>query len=196
MTEKERMLSGHTYNSRDPELLNRYHRVRNILTSYNQTSSENIQEKRKTLVSLFGSMGEGVWIEAPFYCDYGEHIYIGDDTFINYNCVFLDSNQITIGRNVLIGPGVQIYTATHPLSANERLLKNPDNGKSRTRYLTKSKPVTVSDNTWIGGGALIMPGITIGENSSIGAGSVVTKPIPPNCFAAGNPCKIIKRLQH
>jgi maltose O-acetyltransferase len=138
--------------------------------------------------SLPGGLGEGVWIEAPFYCDYKDHISIGSDTFINYNCIFLDSNYITSGRNVLIGPDVQIYTATHPAHASDRLLYNSSGGKSRTRYHTKSYPVTVSDSFRTGGGALIMPGITIGKNSTIGAGSVVTKPIPPDCFAAGNPC--------
>lgn len=188
MTEKERMLAGLPYNSRDPELLARYHKVRELLGAFRQASSENYERKSQILNSLFGSAGEDVWIEAPFYCDYGEQIHIGNHVFINYNCVFLDSNTITINDHVLIGPGVQIYTASHPLKADERI-----NTKEKS-YFTTSKPVEIGEKCWIGGGTLIMPGIAIGSKTTIGAGSVVTKSIPENVFAAGNPCKIIRKL--
>lgn len=182
------MLAGLPYNSRDSELLRRYHKVRELLNAFNQSSSDNYERKSEIFKSLFGSVGEDVWIEAPFYCDYGEQIYIGNHVFINYSCVFLDSNTITINDHVLIGPGVQIYTASHPLKADERININEKS------YLTTSKPVEIGEQCWIGGGTFIMPGITIGSKTTIGAGSVVTKPIPANVFAAGNPCKIVRKL--
>lgn len=188
MTEKERMLAGLRYNSRDPELLGRYHEVRELLGAFRQTSSKNDERKSEILKSLFGGVGKDVWIEAPFFCDYGEQIHIGNHVFINYNCVFLDSNTITIGDHVLIGPGVQIYTASHPLNADERI-----NIKENS-YFTTSKPVEIGRKCWIGGGSLIMPGISIGARTTIGAGSVVTKSMPADVFAAGNPCKVIRDL--
>ncbi len=190
MTEKEKMIGGELYDSRDTELLNRYSTVRKLLHSFNHEQLTEQDEKKKLLGKLFGSMGENVWIEAPFFCDYGEQIHIGKNVFINYNCVFLDSNTIRIDDNTLIGPAVQIYTATHPLKADARITS----GGNGTRYLTKSKAVHVKNNCWIGGGVMVMPGVTIGENSTIGAGSVVTKSVPANCFAAGNPCNVIKEL--
>ena len=190
MTEKEKMLAGEPYDSRDAELLERYSTVRNLLHSFNHEQLTHPDEKTKLLENLFGSMGENVWIEAPFFCDYGKQIHIGKNVFINYNCVFLDSNTINIGENTLMGPAVQVYTATHPLKATDRIT----NDKKGTRYLTSSKPVTIENNCWISGGAMIMPGVKIGENSTIGAGSVVTKSVPANCFAAGNPSKVLKEL--
>jgi maltose O-acetyltransferase len=193
-TEKERMLAGEPYRSRDPELLARYHHVRTLLAEYATTASTDGARKRQLLDALLGGVGEGVWIEAPFYCDYGEQITMGDGVFINYNCVFLDSNRITIGDNALLGPGVQIYTATHPIRAEDRIRYEERAGKKHPYYLTQALPVEVGANTWIGGGALLLPGTTIGDNTTIGAGSVVTKPIPADCFAAGNPCRVIRRL--
>lgn len=188
MTEKQKMLAGENYNSRDPELLSRYKNVRSLLHKYNNKEISKTAKNRTLLQDIFGSVGENVWVETPFLCDYGEQVHISNDVFINYNCVFLDSNMITIGANTLIGPAVHIYTATHPLLASERIT---DSG-----YLTSSKPVRIEEKCWIGGGSLIMPGITIGKNSTIGAGSVVTKSVPANCFAAGNPCRLIKKLEH
>jgi maltose O-acetyltransferase len=120
-TEKQKMLAGEPYQSRDPELLEMYHRARDLLATFVGISSFNTEEKRQVLVKLLGSLGRGTWIEAPFYCDYGVNISLGSDCFINANCVFLDCNTITVGNNVLIGPAVQLYTATHPLAASERL---------------------------------------------------------------------------
>jgi len=183
------MLAGEAYNSRDPELLERYHVARKLLLEFNHMDSRNLERKSAILKELFGEVGEGVWIEAPFYCDYGENIRIGKNSFLNFNCLLLDDNCITIGKNALIGPYVQIYTASHPLSAKDRIIKDPEE-----RYLTQTKPVSIGDNVWIGGNTLIMPGVTIGDNVTIGAGSIVTKPIPDNCLALGNPCKVIKEI--
>ena len=190
MTEKEKMLSGELYDSRDPELLGMYHRARKLLNQYNNLDSKLIDERDRILTELFKIKGEGIWIEAPFYCDYGKNISIGDNTFVNANCMFLDNNKIRIGRNGLIAPYVQIYTATHPLKASERIVETA-NG---TRYLTQAKAVIIGDNVWIGGNSIISPGITIGNNVTIGAGSVVTKDIPDNVLAFGNPCKVVKDL--
>ncbi len=190
MTEKEKMLAGELYSSRDPELLERYHEVRKLLSEYNQLPSKNLNEKKNLLTYILGDVGENVWIESPFFCDYGEQIQIGSNVFINYNCIFLDSNFITIGDHTLIGPAVQVYTATHPLQAEERIKTDT----SGITYLTSSKPVKIGRNCWIGGGAMLLPGVSIGDNTAIGAGSVVTKSLPENCFAAGNPCSIKKEL--
>ncbi len=190
-TEKQRMLAGESYNSRDPELLAMYHNARSLLKDFTATDSTNAQCKQAILSSLLGSIGDDVWIEAPFFCDYGENITIGHHVFINYNCVLLDCNQIVIGNHVLIGPAVQIYTATHPLSANDRILLD---GSAAAGYVTQAFPVRVGDRAWIGGGAILMPGVDIGENTTVGAGSVVTKSIPANSFAAGNPCQVIRKL--
>jgi maltose O-acetyltransferase len=194
-TEKERMLAGEPYNSRDPELLARYHQARLLLKAFAETSSTETAKKQAVLAALLGGLGRDVWIEAPFFCDYGENIFIGSDVFVNYNCVFLDCNRIFVGDNVLIGPAVQIYTATHPLAAGERIQSDQHRGVDRAGYLTRALPVRIGNNVWIGGGAILMPGIEIGENTTLGAGSVVTKSVPANCFAAGNPCRVIRELQ-
>lgn len=191
MTEKEKMLNGAHYDSRDAELLRMYHKARKLLKRYNSLDSELLQEREQILGELFGQKGTGVWIETPFFCDYGENISIGNNTFVNTNCMFLDNNTITIGANGLIAPYVQIYTATHPLKALERIVQQG----TATRYLTSTKPVVIGDNVWIGGNTVIFPGVTIGDNVTIGAGSVVTRDIPENSLAHGNPCKIIRTLE-
>jgi len=184
------MLNGENYNSRDSGLLQQYHTARTLLKRYNTLDSQELEERESILQSLFEACGNGVWIEIPFFCDYGEHISIGENTFINTNCIFIDNNKIQIGSNGLIGPHVQIYTAEHPLKASERMVKT----ERGTHYLTSSKPVTIGDNVWIGGNSVIFPGVTIGNNVTIGAGSVVTKSIPDDTLAFGNPCKIQKKL--
>lgn len=191
-SEKEKMLAGEPYNSRDPELIARYHLARRLLRQFTEADSTDPAARRAALEGLLGRVGRNVWIEPPFFCDYGENILIGDDVFINYNCVLLDDNLIEIGSGVLIGPAAQIYTASHPLVASERILTGAD-GRPEG-YLTTTKPVRIGDRAWIGGGALIMPGVEIGAGTTIGAGSVVTKSVPANCFAAGNPCRVIRQL--
>ncbi|NHF60262.1 sugar O-acetyltransferase [Flavobacteriaceae bacterium TP-CH-4] len=191
MTEKEKMLSGQPYDSRDAELIKQYHRARRLFQEYNSSASTEKEPRERILLELLRYKGKDVWVEAPFYCDYGEHITIGDNTFVNANCFFLDNNKITIGKNGLIGPYVQIYTATHPLKASERIIKNEKRG---TRYVTQTQPVTIGDNVWIGGNTVLMPGVSIGDNVTIGAGSVVTKDIPNNVLAYGNPCKVVRTL--
>ena len=190
MTERQKMPNGHHYNSRDIELLNMYHKARKLLKEYNNLDSELLEERERILDALFEFKGAGVWIEAPFYCDYGKHISIGKNTFVNANCMFLDNNKITIGENGLIAPYVQIYTANHPLKASERIVFEENN----TRYLTSTKPVKIGDNVWIGGNSVVFPGVTIGDNVTIGAGSVVTKDFPDNVLAFGNPCVVQKEL--
>jgi maltose O-acetyltransferase len=190
MTEKEKMLCGQSYNTRDPELISMYHKARRLMKEYNNLDSTNLELREKILAELFGYKGKGVWIEAPFFCDYGENISIGENTFINTNCMFIDDNKITIGKNGLIAPYVQIYTATHPLLASERIIKEGND----TRYLTSTKPVSIGDNVWIGGNSIVCPGVKIGNNVTIGAGSVVTKDIPDNVLALGNPSKVVKEL--
>lgn len=191
MTEKEKMLNGDYYDSRDSELIKMYHKARKLLKEYNNIDSESIQERERILNELFEFKGSGVWIESPFFCDYGENISIGEYTFVNTNCMFLDNNKITIGKNGLIAPYVQIYTASHPLKASERII----NRENKSYYLTSTKPVKIGDNVWIGGNSVIFPGVTIGNNVTIGAGSIVTKNIPDNVLAYGNPCKVQKDLK-
>ena len=193
-TEREKMLAGVPYRSRDPELLALHHRAQSLIASFRAVASSDTTQKRTILDELLGDVGDDVWIEAPFFCDYGVHITIGRGVFVNYNCVFLDSHRITIGAHTLIGPSVQVYTTTHPLPAQERIRVEPADDDERTYYVTRAQPVTIGEKAWIGGGALIMPGVTIGDNTTIGAGSVVTKSIPPDCFAAGNPCTVVRPL--
>jgi maltose O-acetyltransferase len=192
MTEREKMLAGEPYQSRDPELLALYHRTKALLKMLASTASTDAAGKEEICRSMFGALGSRVWIESPFACDYGVNIHIGNDCFVNYNCVFLDNSRITIGDNVLIGPAVQLYTATHPLLAEERIVR--DENETQTRYVTRALPISIGDCAWIGGGALIMPGVTIGSGATIGAGSVVTRDIPDRCFAAGNPCRVVRAL--
>ena len=191
VTEKQKMLQGDYYDSRDPELIEMYHNARKLLQEYNNLDSKLIEERERILGELFEFKGTGVWIEAPFFCDYGENISIGENTFVNTNCMFLDNNKITIGKNGLIATYVQIYTTNHPLKASERIIEN-ENG---SRYLSSTQAVKIGDNVWIGGNSVIFPGVTIGNNVTIGAGSVVTKNIPDNVLAFGNPCEVKRELE-
>lgn len=186
MTEKEKMLAGKPYDCGDTELINRWHLAKQLQREYNNTPSDNVEKLSALLDSLIGSRGENVWISAPFFVDYGENIHIGKNVEINMNCVFLDCNTITIGDYSGIGPGVHIYTVFHPTVPQERLGENSSFWKSLTA------PVSIGKNVWIGGGSIILPGVSIGDGTTIGAGSVVTKDIPANCIAVGNPCRVIK----
>ncbi len=194
MTEKEKMLAGEPYNCGDAELITRWHKAKALMKEYNDTASTDRQRLDELLEELLGGKPKNLWIAAPFFCDYGENIFIGENSEINHNCVFLDCNRITIGKNALIAPAVQIYTAYHPLKASERLQETEEGGSTMTFCKTQSAPITIGDNVWIGGGSIILPGVTIGNNVTIGAGSVVTKSIPDNVLALGNPCKVIREL--
>lgn len=183
LTERDKMLSGKLYDSADEVLIQERKTAQSLLKIYNLSSAIEAKQKDEILRRLLSIIGEDVIIEPPFYCDYGYNIIIKDKVFINYNCVFLDCNQIKIGEKTLIGPAVQIYTAAHPV-----------NPVVRSSGLEYALPVVVGNNVWIGGGTIICPGVTIGDNSVIGAGSVVIKDIPANSVAVGNPCKIIKNI--
>ncbi|MGL5755449.1 MAG: sugar O-acetyltransferase [Paraclostridium sp.] len=191
MTEREKMLAGQLYDCGDKELITQWHKAKNLIRNYNNTDSENLDEKNKILTQLLGGRGTNLWITSPFFVDYGNNIYFGNNCEVNMNCTFLDDNKIVIGNNALIAPNVQIYTAFHPTNAKDRFGKIKNDG-SFEFCKTKTAPVHIGDNVWIGGGAIIMPGVNIGDNVVIGAGSVVIKDIPSNKIAYGNPCKIIR----
>ncbi len=182
MTEKEKMIAGEFYNAMDKELLKDRLFARKILYKYNHSKPHEFKKRIKLLKKLFNSQGL-CYIEPPFYCDYGYNIKTKGNFYANFGCVILDVCPVIIGNGVLLGPYVQIYTATHPLNPIERA--------SMKEY---GKPVEISDNVWIGGNSIICPGVKIGKNSVIGAGSVVVKDIPEGVLAAGNPCKVIKKI--
>lgn len=184
MTEREKMLAGKLYVAADPDLRARRARARDLIALYNQTRQGDADRRRELLEQLMGRCGHNVWIEPPFYCDYGENIELGDGTYLNFGCVFLDCARIRVGANVFIAPYVQLYAAHHPVIAAERI-KGPE----------LASPITIGDNVWLGGGAIVCPGVTIGANTTIGAGSVVTKDVPESVLAAGNPCRVIRSLR-
>ncbi len=187
MTEIEKQHSGICYDPTDTEICKMRKNGSILIKKLN--ACENIQEKDSILKELFAEIGENVRVNTPFYTDFGCHTYIGNDIVININCTFLDASEIKIGNRVLIGPDTKIYTTFHPKSSAERFVLS----EKGNYFLTQSKPVTIGDNTWIGGNVTILPGVCIGNNTVIGAGSVVTKDVPDNVIAVGNPCKVIKR---
>lgn len=191
-TEKEKMLAGELYNCGDHELITRWHKAKRLQQEYSQTDSTERQKLNTLLDELLGSRGCNTWIVAPIFTDYGENIHIGNNVEINANCVFLDCNRIHIGDNTGIGPGVHIYTVYHPVKAADRISHRE--GEEFPFWKSLTAPVSIGNNVWIGGGAIILPGVTIGDNTTIGAGSVVTKSIPANSLAAGNPCRVMKTL--
>ncbi len=182
-SEKEKMVSGQLYQATDPELVKEREHARKLTRLWNETLETEHERRVSLLKELFGSTGQNVYIEPLFYCDYGYNIHVGENFFANFNCVFLDVCEIRIGDNCLIGPGVHIYTATHPIDPIER-----------ASGLEYGKSVTIGDHVWIGGGAIINPGVNIGNNVVIASGAVVTKDVPNNVVVAGNPAKIIKQL--
>jgi maltose O-acetyltransferase len=182
-SEKERMLAGELYFAPDAELAAERLRARRWARDYNATRPDDAEHRRALIRQLFGAIGSGVEIEPPFYCDYGYNIFAGDDLYMNFGCVVLDCARVTIGHGVLFGPAVQIYAATHPTDPSIRLTK---------REL--ARPVSIGNNVWVGGGAIIAPGVSIGDDTTIGAGSVVMGDIPARVIAAGNPCRVVRRL--
>ncbi|GBE91749.1 sugar O-acetyltransferase [Nostoc cycadae] len=182
-TEKQKMLAGELYLAEDAELVAENRRASRLLQKYNNTIAEQQEQRQQILQELLGKVGEKTTIVPPFHCDYGSNIYAGDRLYINYGCVILDCNLVEIGYNVLCAPYVQIYAAYHPVEPEIRLTG---------REL--AAPVKIGNNVWIGGSAIVCPGVKIGDNTTIGAGSVVVKDIPANVVAAGNPCRIIRYL--
>lgn len=182
-TEKEKMLAGELYTALDAELGAMNARAQELVFQFNSSKPAEANERDQIIKQLFGSVGANTIVKPPFYCDYGSHIFIGRQCFINYDCVILDCNIVRIGNNVMLAPKVQIYTATHPFDI-----------ELRRREIEMAYPVTIEDDVWIGGGAIICPGVTIGAGSSIGAGSVVTKDIPAGVLAVGSPSRVIREI--
>ncbi|MDR5858905.1 sugar O-acetyltransferase [Halomonas eurihalina] len=185
MTEREKMLASELYDPRDAELQALRRRARLLTRALNDSRDDEEDERARLLRELIPNAGPHLWVEAPFYCDYGCHIWLGENVFFNFNCVVLDVAPVTIGDNVLLGPGVQLYTATHPLDA-----------KTRRSGQEAGRPIAIGDDCWLGGGAIINPGVSVGPRSVIGAGSVVTSDIPADVFAAGNPCRVIRKIEN
>lgn len=183
MTEKEKAAKGLLYDANnDPELQDAMYKTHCLIDEFNRLPTKE-REKRDLLIRSILKIGKNGYITSPFFCDYGENIEIGDNFFANTNLVILDGAKVKIGDNVFIAPNVGIYTAGHPLEV-----------KLRNKGLEYAYPVTIGNNVWIGAHACILPGVTIGDNTTIGAGSVITKDIPSNVLAAGNPCRIIRKL--
>jgi maltose O-acetyltransferase len=181
-TEKEKMLAGELYDPLAPELVAARERARLLCQDLNASSEREQGSRREILKRLFGQGGESVWMQPPFFCDYGSNILLGERVFFNFNCVVLDVCEVTIGDDTLFGPAVQIYTAMHPMNAELR------------RKQEFAKPIEIGADVWVGGGAIICPGVKIGSQAVIGAGSVVTRDIPDRVFAAGNPCRVIREI--
>jgi maltose O-acetyltransferase len=179
MTEKEKMLRGELYLATGEELTRERDRAQELMLALNASGAR--QERAAILGQLLGSIGEGTEVRSPFFCDYGYNIFLGDRVFLNFNCVLLDIMPITIGEGTQIGPAVQIYAADHP--------RDPE---ARRKNLENGKPVTIGRNVWIGGGAILLPGITVADDAVIGAGSVVTRDVPAGAIVAGNPARVLK----
>jgi maltose O-acetyltransferase len=182
-SEREKMLAGELYDPLDPALAQARERARDLCWALNATHESQQHERRTILRELLAAGGDDVWVQPPFFCDYGSNIVLGKKCFFNFNCVVLDVCRVTFGDHVLCGPAVQIYTATHPLDAELR------------RSQEYGKPIVIGNDVWLGGGAIVCPGVTIGSKVVIGAGSVVTRDIPDGVFAAGNPCRVVKQIE-
>lgn len=194
-SEIQKCLDGEWFNTSDAELQAIINRARKLTRAYNQTDNEEGATRAAILRDLLAEVGDNVNIDTPFYCDYGRHISIGSNVIININCIFVDCNKITIGNKVLIASNVQICTATHPVEPTQRLLADWAPEDSHPFFNTYSAPVTIEDNVWIGASVTVLPGVTIGNNSVIGAGSVVNRSIPANSVAVGNPCRVIRSVE-
>jgi maltose O-acetyltransferase len=177
----DKMIAGESYDPMDPALVTARNRARDLCQILNR-SAEDDPDRRRILRDLFGAGGDTVWMQPPFYCDYGSNIELGERVFFNFNCIVLDVCPVRIGSCSLFGPAVQIYTPLHPLDAQLR---------RREEY---GKPIDIGADVWVGGGAIILAGVRIGARAVIGAGSVVTRDVPEGCFAAGNPCRVIRRI--
>lgn len=183
-SEKQKMLAGELYDPLDAQLCRERHQARLLLKQFNDTWDDQPEARARLIRALLPGAGRGTRIEPPFHCDYGSNIRLGDQVFFNFNCVVLDVAPVSIGSRVLFGPGVQVYSATHPLSAAER--------RGGLEY---GRPVEIGDDVWIGGGAIICAGVRIGAGAVIGAGSVVTRDIRGGVLAAGNPCRVLRQIE-
>jgi maltose O-acetyltransferase len=182
-TMRERMLAGELYLADDPVLAEEQARAATLLDRFNQTGVDEAAERRGLLLGLLGQLGEGSEIKPPMRCDYGYRIRVGARTFVNYGLVALDVASIEIGDDVQIGPNVQLLTPTHPLEPDARRAK-----------WEAAEPIAIEGNVWLGGGVIVLPGVTIGENTVVGAGSIVTRDLPPNVVAAGNPARVVRSI--
>jgi maltose O-acetyltransferase len=181
-SEREKMVAGEPYDAADPELVALRARAHDLCGAYNGTFDATPERRRELLEQLLGAGTNGAYVQPPFFCDYGFNLELGERVYFNFNCVVLDVCQVRIGAFTLFGPAVQIYTAAHPLDAVAR------------RKLESGRPISIGSDCWIGGGAIILPGVTIGDRSVIGAGSVVTRDVPAGVMAAGNPCRVRREL--
>jgi maltose O-acetyltransferase len=181
-SQRQKMLAGELYDPLDPELIAARARARDLCRDLNATADSQEAERRRILRDLFGKGGDSVWMQPPFYCDYGANIELGQRVFFNFNCIVLDVCPVRIGDFTLFGPAVQLYTPLHPFNAEHR---------RREEY---GKPIDIGSDVWVGGGAIILAGVSIGSRTVIGAGSVVTRDVPADVFAAGNPCRVIRPI--
>jgi maltose O-acetyltransferase len=181
-TEREKMLAGERYNCLDPDLEAERQEIKKLLRLYNLTEAE--PERASILRQMGVQIGQNSTIEAPFYCVYGKNIQIGDHVYLNYSCTILDCNEVRIGHHVMIGPLVQIYTPDHVLEA-----------EARNQGWEVAKPIVIEDNVWLGGGAILLPGVRIGRNAVVGAGAVVSRDVPENTVVAGNPARVIREIE-
>jgi len=182
-SQKERMLAGDLYLADDPELAADALAAMALLEAYNRSPANDPAGRRRILEELLAGFGADSEIRPPLYCDYGRHLRIGDRTFVNFGLVALDVAPITIGDDVQIGPNVQLLTPTHPTAAEPRRAK-----------WEAARPITIGDNVWLGGGAIVLPGVTVGRNTVVGAGAVVTRDLPPDVVAVGNPARVVRSL--
>jgi len=180
VTEREKMLGGEHYNAGDPELVAARFEARRLTARLSALDPADIAGRGAVVRALLGRIGPGSWVEAPFFCDYGAHIRLGARVFVNMGCVFLDAALITLGDDVQLGPGVQLLTSDHPRDAS-----------ARASRLESARPISIGARAWLGGGVVVLPGIEIGEDAVIGAGSVVTRSVAAGVVAAGNPCREI-----
>jgi maltose O-acetyltransferase len=183
-SEREKMLAGEPYDPTDPELVADRRRARTLTARYNRTDPAASEARRRLRGELFGSVGEDAAVMAPFRCDYGYNVHVGDRFFANFDCVFLDVNPVEFGDRCMLGPGVHVYTATHPL--------NPE---KRAEGLEHGEPVTVGSDVWIGGRAVLNPGVTVGEGAMVASGAVVTEDVPPRVVVGGNPAEVVRSVE-
>ncbi|QCJ48288.1 MULTISPECIES: sugar O-acetyltransferase [Haloprofundus] len=182
-TEREKMLRGDPYDPFDPRLVEERSRARSLTRWYNDTEETETETRAALLAELFGTVGENAFVEPPFRCDYGSQIHVGDEFFANFGCVMLDVCEIRFGSHCLLGPGVHVYTATHPLDA-----------ETRREGVEFGDPVTVGDDVWVGGQAVLNPGVSVGDRAVVASGAVVTGDVPSDVVVGGNPARVLKEL--